>query len=204
MQSHLLSRHPQPCEFLMSAKILVLSGSSRAGSVNTMLATLAAARLKAAGASVTQVSLADFPLPMVDASGFGKPPAEATRFRELIDAHQGLFITSPEYNAGYAPALKNALDWATVAKPGAPATGLAGKVVALGGASPGAMGGYRGLTQLRIVLELGMGALLIPEMVVVGNTGTVFAADGSLTDERSSGFLDQVVARLIRTIDKLA
>jgi chromate reductase, NAD(P)H dehydrogenase (quinone) len=188
----------------MPASILVLSGSSREGSVNTMLATLAAARLRAAGAKVTQISLADYPLPLVDASGFGNHPAEATRLRELIDAHHGMFITSPEYNAGYAPALKNALDWATVAKPGAPGTGLSGKVVALGGASPGAMGGYRGLTQLRTVLELGMGALLVPEMVAVGSAGTAFAADGSLTDERSAGFLDQIVAKLISTCEKLA
>lgn len=182
----------------MSAKILVLSGSSRAGSVNTQLATLAAARIGAAGGAVTQVSLADYPLPLVDATGFGNHPKEAMALRELIDAHHGLFITSPEYNAGYAPALKNALDWATVAKPGAPATGLAGKVVALGAASPGAMGGYRGLTQLRTVLELGMGALVLPEMVAVGNAGSAFAEDGSLTDERSASFLDAIAKRLVK------
>jgi NAD(P)H-dependent FMN reductase len=182
----------------MSAKILVLSGSSRPGSVNTRLATLAAARLTAAGAQVTQISLADYPLPLVDATGFGNHPAEAMALRELIDAHHGLFIASPEYNAGYAPALKNALDWATVARPGAPGTGLAGKVVALGGASPGAMGAYRGLTQLRTVLELGMGALVIPEMVAVGNAAGAFKDDGSLNDERSAGFLDMIAARLVK------
>jgi chromate reductase, NAD(P)H dehydrogenase (quinone) len=182
----------------MQAKILVIPGSSREGSVNTQLATLAAARLKASGAAVTQISLADFPLPLVDASGFGHHPPEAMKLRDLIDAHHGLFITSPEYNAGYAAALKNALDWATVAKPGAPGTGLSGKVVALGGASPGAMGGYRGLTQLRTVLELGMGALVVPEMVAVGNAASAFKDDGSLADERSAGFLDAIVAKLIK------
>ncbi|MGL4728570.1 MAG: NADPH-dependent FMN reductase [Bosea sp. (in: a-proteobacteria)] len=182
----------------MSAKILVLSGSSRTGSINTQLATLAAARLKAAGANVTQISLADYPLPLVDATGFGNHPKEALALRELIDAHHGLFIVSPEYNAGYTPALKNALDWTTVAKPGAPGTGLAGKVVALGGVSPGAMGGYRAMTQLRTVLELGLGALVIPEMVAVGNAGSAFKDDGSLADERSAGYLDLIVARLIK------
>jgi chromate reductase, NAD(P)H dehydrogenase (quinone) len=182
----------------MPTKILVMSGSSREGSVNTRLATVAAAKLRAAGAEVTQISLKDFPLPMVDAAGFGNHPPEAMKLRELIDAHHGLFITSPEYNAGYTPELKNALDWATVAKPGAPATGLAGKVVALGGASPGAMGGYRGMTQLRTVLELGMGALVLPEMVAVGNAGEAFNEDGSLKDERSAGFLDAIVARLVK------
>jgi chromate reductase, NAD(P)H dehydrogenase (quinone) len=183
---------------MSTPRILVMSGSTRAGSFNTRLATLVAAKLKAAGAEVTQISLADYPLPFVDASGFGQAPAEATRLRELIDAQHGLFIASPEYNAGYPAVLKNALDWATVAKPGAPATGLAGKVAALGAVSPGGLGGYRALTQLRTTLELGFGALVIPEMVAVGNSATAFKDDGSLADERTASFLDQAVARLVK------
>jgi NAD(P)H-dependent FMN reductase len=85
-----------------------------------------------------------------------------------------------------------------VAKPGAPASGLAGKVVGLGAASPGALGGYRALTQFRTMLELGMGALVIPEMVAVGGADKAFAEDGSLADQRTAAFLDQLVARLIR------
>jgi chromate reductase, NAD(P)H dehydrogenase (quinone) len=181
-----------------SPKILVFSGSSRAGSLNARLAALAAARLNAAGASATLISLADFPLPLVDATGFGNHPPKAMEFRELIDAHQGMFIASPEYNAGYAPALKNALDWATVAKPSAPATGLLGKVVALGGASPGALGAYRGMMQLRSVLELGMGAIVVPDMIAVAGGEAAWNADGSLKDERSSQFLDGIVARLLK------
>jgi chromate reductase, NAD(P)H dehydrogenase (quinone) len=185
-------------------KILVLSGSTREGSVNTKLAVLVAARLATHGASVTHASLKDYPLPMVDAAGFGQAPKEATAFAELIAAHHGVFLASPEYNAGYAPLLKNALDWATVAKPSAPGTGFSGKVFALGAASPGAMGGYRGLTMLRTVLELGFGATLVPEMVSVGNAGTAFKDDGSLSDERTAGFLDTVSAKLIAMAAKLA
>jgi chromate reductase, NAD(P)H dehydrogenase (quinone) len=184
-------------------KILVLSGSTREGSFNTKLAALAAAKLKAQGAAVTHVSLKDYPMPMVDGSGFGHAPKEATAFAELIAAHHGLFLTSPEYNAGYAPLLKNALDWATVAKPSAPGTGFSGKVIALGAASPGGLGGYRGLTQLRSVLELGFGATLVPEMASVANAGTAFNEDGSLVDERAAGFLDTVVAKLISMTIKL-
>lgn len=187
---------------MASPKILVLAGSSRAGSVNTMLATVVAAKLKAAGAAVTQISLADYPLPLADATGFGHAPKEALALRELADSHHGIFIASPEYNAGYAPALKNALDWMSIAKPSAPATTLAGKIAALGGASPGAMGAYRGMTQLRTVLELGFGAFVIPEMVAVGDAGNAFAADGSIKDERTSGFLDALVARLVKEAAK--
>jgi chromate reductase, NAD(P)H dehydrogenase (quinone) len=183
---------------MSSPKILVFSGSSRAGSLNAKLASLAAARLKATGVSATLISLADFPLPLVDATGFGNHPPKAMEFRELIDAHHGMFIASPEYNAGYAPALKNALDWATVAKPSAPATGLAGKVAALGGASPGALGAYRGMMQLRGVLELGMGAFVMPEMIAVGGGDAAWGEDGSLKDERSSQLLDRILTQLVK------
>jgi NAD(P)H-dependent FMN reductase len=189
---------------MASPRILTLSGSTRPGSVNARLAALAAARLKTMGAAVTHGSLDDYPLPMVSAAGFGNHPAEAMALRELIDSHHGLFITVPEYNAGYPALLKNALDWATVAKPGDPATGLAGKVVALGAASPGAMGGYRALTQFRTVLELGMGALVIPEMVAVGNAGDAFSEDGGIKDARTAGFLDATLQRLVDVAAKLA
>jgi NAD(P)H-dependent FMN reductase len=185
----------------MSAKVLVFSGSYRQGSLNTRLANLAARKLAAGGAGVTQISLADFALPLVDASGYGTAaPPPAHRLREIVDAHGGLFIASPEYNAGYAPALKNALDWATIAKPGAPATGLAGKVVALGAASAGAMGGYRGLTQLRTVVELGLGGLVIPEMVAVGGGDAAWTESGDIKDERAAGMLDSVLSRLIKEL----
>jgi chromate reductase, NAD(P)H dehydrogenase (quinone) len=186
------------------AKILVFSGSSRAGSLNGRLAHAAAQGLTALGAEVTLISLADYPLPFADAGGFGHAPKEAQDFRALIDAHHGLFITCPEYNAGYPAVLKNALDWATVAKPGAPATGLAGKVVALGGASPGAMGGYRALTQLRTTLELGFGALVIPEMVAVGFADKSLAEDGTISDERTAGFLTAALTRLVREAGHVA
>ena len=54
--------------------ILVFSGSSRPGSINHTLAALAAKTIEAAGASATLISLADFPLPMVTAAGFGNAP----------------------------------------------------------------------------------------------------------------------------------
>jgi NAD(P)H-dependent FMN reductase len=183
-------------------KILVFSGSSRPGSLNHRLAELAARSIDAAGGSATLISLADFPLPMVTAAGFGNAPEPAHKLRDLIDAHAGLFITSPEYNAGYTAELKNALDWATVAKPGAPATGLAGKVVGLGAASPGGLGGYRGLTQLRTVLELGMGAMVIPEMASVGNAGEALDDAGNLKDERTAAFFKATIARLVKEAAK--
>ncbi|HEV7339388.1 MAG TPA: NAD(P)H-dependent oxidoreductase [Bosea sp. (in: a-proteobacteria)] len=178
-------------------KILVFAGSWRPGSMNTRLATLVAKKLAAAGAEVTQISLGDYPLPLIDARAFDNdPPAEAKALAALVEAHDGLFVISPEYNAGYPPALKNALDWISIVRSGGP--GLRGKVVALGGASAGSLGTYRCLTQLRTVLELGFGALLVPEMLAVAGADKAYGEDGELSDRRTAGFLDKVVARLIK------
>jgi NAD(P)H-dependent FMN reductase len=182
--------------------ILVLSGSARAGSLNTALATLAARKLEQAGAQVRQISLADYPLPFVDESHRGHPTAEAKALGALVGEHAGLFIACPEYNAGYTPALKNALDWISLARPGGPA--LAGKVVALGGASPSPRGAYRSLTQFRTVLELGFGALVIPETVSVPHADKAFGEDGEFLAEANAKLLDAAVARLLKLAGQAA
>ncbi len=179
----------------MTSRILVFSGSWRQGSFNAKLAALATSRLKAAGAAATLISLGDYPLPLVDESHRGHATAEAQALGALVGEHDGLFIACPEYNAGYAPALKNALDWISLARPGGPA--LNGKVVALGGASPGARGAYRSLTQFRSVLELGFGALVLPEMISVPHADKAFDAQGGFADARMTEALDASVKRLI-------
>ena len=177
-------------------RILVFSGATRTGSLNQRLADIAASQLGALGAEVTSISLADYPLPFVGEEGRGNAPEAAHKLAEVIGDHQGLFITCPEYNAGYPPILKNALDWVSLAKPGAPASTLAGKVVALGAASPGPRGGYRGLTQFRSVLELGYGALVIPEMVSVPMANKTLTEAGEVADEMVAKFLEASLKRL--------
>ena len=183
---------------MATPKILVFSGSNRSGSLNAKVASLAASKLRAVGAKVTEVDLDKYKLPLVDASGFGNAPRNATRFAEAIASHHGMFIASPEYNAGYTPVLKNALDWATLAKPSAPGTAFAGKVVGVASASPGPLGGYRGLIQLRTILELGFGALVVPEMAAVGGGDAAWNEDGTLKDKRTDVFFDAVIAKLLK------
>ncbi|HEY0292981.1 MAG TPA: NADPH-dependent FMN reductase, partial [Hansschlegelia sp.] len=71
------------------------------------------------------------------------------------------------------------------------------RAFALGSVSNGAMGGYRGLTQLRAMMELGLGAMVLPEMVAVGSAAEAFAPDGSLANPRVAGLLDSVVRKLV-------
>lgn len=180
----------------MTPKILVFAGSIRPGALSERLATVAAARLKAKGAEVTHISLKDYPMPFV---GTGVAvPEEAKALRALCDSHHGLFIVTPEYNSSFPPLLKNALDWSSLAPAGPAATGLASKVVAVSGTSPGMYGALRALIQLRAVLELGFGATLVPQMAAVGMADKVIGEDGSISDARANGMLDQTVDSLIR------
>jgi NAD(P)H-dependent FMN reductase len=94
-------------------KILVLPGSTRAGSHNVRLAALAAKELTLLDVDVTRISLADYPLPLYEADLDARTgqPANALTLKQMIMAHQGIFIASPEYSASVTPILKNAIDW---------------------------------------------------------------------------------------------
>ncbi len=94
-------------------KILVIPGSIRAGSHNVRLAALAAKELTLIDADVTRISLQDYPLPIYDADLEARSdlPANAVKLKQMIMAHHGVFIASPEYSASVTPLLKNAIDW---------------------------------------------------------------------------------------------
>jgi chromate reductase, NAD(P)H dehydrogenase (quinone) len=173
-------------------KILVFSGSTRPGSINQKLATLAAAKLRAHGAETSEISLADYPLPFADARGFQNKPAEALALWKLVESHDGAFIASPEYNSGIAPLLKNALDWVSMAAGRPP---FKGKAVGLGIAAGGVWGGYKSAGSIRFILEVGLGALVVPEMATI--QGGLWNEDGSLKDDGADKLVDAVAKRLV-------
>ncbi len=177
------------------SKILVFSGSTRPGSNNQKLADLAAKHLHTHGAEVTQISLADYPLPFSDARGFAHQPDEAKALWAQVEAHDGAFIASPEYNSGMAPLLKNAIDWISMAAKRPP---FMGKVVGIGCASGGAWGGYKSLPTVRHVLEVGVGAMVVPEMASI--QGGLWNEDGTLKDENALKLVDAVAKRLVEEL----
>lgn len=182
-------------------RILVFAGSIRSGSHNTVLAALAAKELALAGVEVTRISLADYPMPLYDADLEAKsgPPEHAARLKQMMMAHHGVFIASPEYNASVTPLLKNAIDWVSRVQEGREVALAAYKnrAFALGGASNGQFGAVRSLMALRQILELGCGALVIPEQIAVTRAADAFDDMGQLKDERSRSQLNAVVRRLI-------
>ncbi len=70
-----------------------------------------------------------------------------------------------------------------------------GKVVGLGFAAGGVWGGYKSAHSVRFTLEVGLGALVLPEMATI--QGGHWNEDGSLKDEGSEKLVDAVAKRLV-------
>ena len=189
-------------------KILVIPGSLRTGSHNARLAALAAKELVLADAEVTQISLQDYPLPLFDADTMAADglPQHAVQLQRMMGAHQGVFITSPEYSASVTPLVKNTIDWMSRARVrGEPNyTVFKDRVFAVGAASSGAGGGMRSLMALRHILELGCGALVIPEQISVPNAADAFDDMDNLKDERAAAALKALARRLVEVARALA
>jgi NAD(P)H-dependent FMN reductase len=189
-------------------KILVIPGSLRTGSHNARLAALAAKELVLADAEVTQISLQDYPLPLFDADTMaadGLPP-RALQLQRMMAAHQGVFVTSPEYTASVTPLLKNTIDWVSRARVRGEAnyTAFKDRVFAIGAASSGAGGGMRSLMALRHILEVGCGALVIPEQISVANAADAFDDMDNLKDERAAAALKALARRMVEVTRALA
>jgi chromate reductase len=189
-------------------KILVIPGSLRAQSYNGRLAALAGKELTLADADVTRISLVDYPLPIYDADLAEKsgPPLNALRLKQLMSAHEGVFIASPEYNASITPLLKNTLDWISVVREAGEAELAAyqNRAFALGGASPRRSGAVQALLALRQVLAVGCRALVIAEQVCVPNAAQAFDEMDELRDARIAGELKLAVRKLVEAAKLMA
>jgi chromate reductase len=151
---------------------------------------------------VTLISLADYPMPLYDGNDERTvgPPANAHRLKQMIMAHHGVFIASPEYSASVTPLLKNAIDWVSrVRDRGEPTyTAFKGRAFAISAASSGPAGGLRSLIALRQILELGCGALVIPEQVAIPQAEQAFDDMDNIVDIRIA---DQLRAQLTRLME---
>jgi chromate reductase, NAD(P)H dehydrogenase (quinone) len=189
-------------------KILVFAGSIRTGSHNARLAALATKLLAAEEAEPTRISLQDFPLPLYDADLEARsgPPQHAVNLKRMMMQHGGVFVATAEYNASVTPLLKNTIDWISRVREGteAPLAAFRNRVFALAAASPGTLGGYRGLMAVRQALELGCGATVLPEQVAVRDAANAFDADDGLRDPRTAEALHALLRRLVDAARYLA
>ena len=189
----------------INASILAFAGSARKESYNKKLVKIAAAGARGAGAQVELIDLRDYPLPLYDEdlekeSGL---PENAAKLKKLFSAADGLLISCPEYNSSITPLLKNTIDWVSRPEPNqAPLAGFSGKCAALMSASPGALGGLRGLVSVRSILG-NIGVTVLPTQIAVSKAFEAFNADGSLKDAKQQAGIEKLGAALAVMAGKL-
>jgi NAD(P)H-dependent FMN reductase len=189
----------------MTLKILALAGSTRTQSWNKKLVQVAANYVRAAGAEVTFVDLRDFPMPLYDgdleaAAGL---PDGAQALKRLMLEHDGFLISSPEYNTSISAVLKNAIDWVSRPRPNEPpGVAFRGKVAALLAASPGNLGGVRGMYTVRQVLN-SLGVLVLPTQFGLARAHEAFADDGGLKDSAQQKTVAALAQELVSTLSRL-
>jgi len=186
-------------------RILAFAGSLRANSYNKRLVRLAGAAAAEAGAEVSYLDLKDFPLPVFDEDleTAGGEPANARKIKDMMLASDGFLISAPEYNSSISAALKNAIDWAsrTTGNEG-PLACFTGKVIGLLSASPGALGGLRGLVVVRSLFG-NIHALVVPEQIAIARAHEAFQEDGTLKDAKQQAAVEKIATRVVEVAARL-
>lgn len=170
-------------------KLLGISGSLRAASINTKLVKECA---RVFGPATFE--LADLRMPLYDgdleaAEGL---PKEATALIEQVAAADAIVISTPEYNGSIPGVLKNALDWLSRKKPMA----TEGKPLAIVSAAAGRSGGARAQYALRTTLVAFKPRISLGPEVMIAGGPKAFGDDGQLVDADSVEFLTTAMAAL--------
>lgn len=194
---------------MAALRIVVLAGSSRAGSWNAKLADVAEQSLRRLGAVVVRIDLRALAMPIYDGdieAGQGAP-AGALSLRDAVADCDGLLVVSPEYNGFPTPLLINAFDWLSrVPASGDRPQGLAataGKPAALLGASPGLLGALRSVNTLRQYLQMAFAMLVVPQQHALSRAHEAFDVQGALKDVKAAAAVDVVAAALVRVAGAL-
>jgi chromate reductase, NAD(P)H dehydrogenase (quinone) len=160
--------------------IVGISGSTRRASFNSALLRAAAAAMPQ-GAELRIESIAAIPLYNGDEEAAHGIPQPVARLKDAIAGAQGLLLVTPEYNNSLPGVTKNAIDW--LSRPPADiARVFGGKPVAIAGASPGGFGTILSQNAWLPVFRT-LGADLWPGgRLLVSRAGSVFDANGEISD----------------------
>ena len=187
-------------------KILAFAGSLRKGSFNKLLLKAAIKGAEEAGATVTFVDLYDYPLPVYSEDLEAKEglPENVLKLKEMMWKSDGFLISSPEYNSGISGVLKNMIDWTSrKAKPDEVYLScFIDKVAVLMSASPGDLGGLRGLVQLRSILE-NIYTIVLPSQKTLPQAHQAFDSEGHFKNTELGKTFEELGKKLAQTIIKL-
>jgi chromate reductase len=179
-------------------RIAIIVGSTRRESINRQLAK-ALAKLGEDRLDFTFVEIGDLPLYNQDLEN-DLPPTVA-RMKAQLEAADGVLIVTPEHNRSIPAALKNAIDWGT--RPWGKSS-WPGKVAAVIGTSPGAIGTAVAQSHLRNVLGSILGLLVMGGEHYVTFKPELIAADGVVTDANTKKFLSDFIAQFASLVARHA
>ena len=187
-------------------KILAFAGSLRKDSYNKKLAKIAVQAALEAGADVTYIELNDFEMPLLnqdDEAAHGLPE-KAIELKKIMWESDGFIIASPEYNSSLSGVLKNVIDWTSrqVNSQEENLSCFKGKYAAIMSASPGNLGGLRGLVHLRAILE-NIYVTVLPQQKCIPAAMNAFTSEGSLKDTKQEAEIKQISQSLVELLKKV-
>ena len=190
---------------LTKPKILAFAGSTRTDSYNKKLVKIASTGATEAGADVTVIDLRDFPMPIYDGDLEQKDglPFNARKLKDLMLAHQGFLISSPEYNSSISAVFKNTIDWTSRQSEGEiPLACFKNKIAGIMSASPGGLGGLRGLVHVKSILG-NIGVIVLPDQIAIAKAHEAFNEDGTLKDKKQEDQVKKIGANVAKILLKL-
>ena len=191
---------------MLVLKILVMPGSLRTGSNNVRLASVAAYAFAQAGADVTRISLADFPLPIYDGDLQARSgvPQNAVKLKRMIGAHHSVLLVTPEYNSSVPPLVKNTIDWITRVQDAHEVRGqvFLERPFAIAAASESRLGGTRALAALRLILSA-CRATVIPNQLALSFADQAYDDMDRLKKEADIDALNAMVRQLIEVSQRM-
>ena len=173
---------------MKSLKILGICGSLRRQSTNMGLLRYAQQHAPA-GVEIKIAELAE--VPFYNADYQEKPRAVQALLADFEQA-DALLFACPEYNYSLAPALKNALDWASREPDNRL---LSGKPAAIMGSGGGMKSGRAQYHLRQVCVFLNLHPLNRPE-IFCSAFGNSFDPDGNLIDEKAQELIVQQLAAL--------
>lgn len=179
------------------ARIALISGSTRTGSINAQLVKAVSLVFKDLGAKPTIISLKDYEMPIYDGDyeeANGVPKSVKNLIRRL-KGFDGVFISTPEYNGGLPALLKNTIDWTTRVELGH----FKGPVYGVGACSPGPMSGIMAMRELQFIL-MRLGAHVLPTQVGTGFAAKAFEKNGRLVDGFSKNQATLMASQMLNQI----
>jgi chromate reductase len=180
----------------MTAKVAVVIGSLRKGSVNRQFAD-ALAKLARPKLELQIVEIGD--LPLYDQDLEAELPAAVQSFKQQIESADAILFVTPEFNRSFSAAIKNAIEWGS--RPWGK-NSWAGKPGAIIGATLGAVGTAAAQSQLRSVASaIGVALTAQPEIYLNFRQDTL--VNGEIADEAFRGVLNEWTAKFADWIARL-